>query len=32
MDAIVVDTLIMVAGKFATPWVRSAKKTKAGAR
>ncbi|MCV7422516.1 ABC transporter permease [Mycobacterium yunnanensis] len=30
--AIVVDTLIMVAGKFATPWVRSAKKVKAGAR
>ncbi|GAB7067733.1 ABC transporter permease [Mycobacterium hodleri] len=30
--AIVVDTLIMVGGKFATPWVRSAKKTKAGAR
>jgi len=30
--AIVVDTLIMVAGKFATPWVRSATKAKAGAR
>jgi osmoprotectant transport system permease protein len=30
--AIVVDTLIMVGGKFATPWVRSAKRTKAGAR
>src|SRR6476646_7622763 len=28
--AIVIDTLIMVGGKFATPWVRSAKKAKAG--
>ncbi|TPG28295.1 ABC transporter permease [Mycolicibacterium hodleri] len=30
--AIVVDTLIMLAGKFATPWVRTDRRAKAGAR
>jgi osmoprotectant transport system permease protein len=30
--AIVVDTLIMFLGKFATPWVRAGRRVKAGAR
>ncbi|WP_237571905.1 ABC transporter permease [Mycolicibacterium lacusdiani] len=30
--AIVIDTLIMLAGKLATPWVRTDRKAKAGAR
>ncbi|HYO05043.1 MAG TPA: ABC transporter permease [Mycobacterium sp.] len=30
--AIVVDTLIMIAGKLATPWVRTGRRAKAGAR
>jgi osmoprotectant transport system permease protein len=30
--AIVVDTLIMFGGKLATPWVRTGRRAKAGAR